>query len=532
MNEWDRPQGLSHLCRQGILCDNQHPKNTMAKHVRPTPSIYQTIDRPVILQVVRKLMNDSQISNQTKINFFGPDDQAMMAGSGDTTESTDRFPFDERVFVEISMMPDEVNTFDYTRTADGRMPYFHDETLDLAIYPIYQSTKVAVSIKYRTIDRNQALSWKNMMSMRTRELWDLYLHSADFQVKIPEAMLAIVKEVWRKRETQGGYGETLNQYFTRNLTSAAQLVSDQAQNNASWVVSEKLHRIQGYFDFSADPEAPAKEGDHVNHQVGFTYTFTFDRIVQVGVKYPIFVHNQLIDQRLIAKPNVVYQNSWAFSRSVRERALDNFGSDNRLEMVRQHSPTIIPDFDDWRRPGNLQGCVQIAQMLVAITPDDKKSLIDLNDLGDFRLGTNWLNFILSEKQFVVRQQQSVLQLVLYEGNHPVHENSLTISDGGMVSAVSDLDIRKTYHLILHMTLGLETLTVAAIRRIIASPAFCNEYAQTRIKILPYVGNRSDVIRKQILTTDAKILSGQLDPAVSRGDPTLTTRSMNSDYRLK
>jgi len=491
----------------------------MPRIYKPTPSINQTVDRPIILQVVKNLMKDIGISDQTKINFFGTQGQAALEGAISTNGEHNRWPYDERITIESTVQVDETAPFDVIRDPLEGTNYFDDQSVGIHIYPVVRLHKCTLSFKYRALDQHQAKAWRNEMSTRVTQLRDLFLHESDFQVKIPDTFLGVLIHLHDLIEATAGYGYSFNDYFTRHLRECVSLQTDEAGENGAWIATERLIRIQGYFEFAPEPDVETRESDHDNHSVTLNYHFYYDRVIEVGMQYPIMVHNQFIDERLIPKPQDIYRLENQ-PRQYRRTgfAYANLESDQRLLKVLPNEAVVIPDFDDWRPPIKVPNYIKIAQLLLCITPTDRRSLLDLKDLGDVRLDENLMSYLRLVGDQCVTNEACLYEFVLYENGTGVPQGVLKIDPDLNLYASEDLDLRKTYRIALYVCVNPSTLRPAIFDQIKNHPKMRDFYVRVANSALRGM-TRGDLPNTRLSAVDLGKLYGSVDPrAVKANDP--------------
>jgi hypothetical protein len=179
----------------------------------------------------------------------------------------------------------------------------------------------------------------------------------------------------------------------------------------------------------------------------------------------------------------------------------------------------IPAYDEFKPRTVPSSSVKIFNVMVCVTSEDKRTLINLGELGDFVLDSDILEFIkTSEHTFMTGDYQSILQLNLYSNSEQLDKGCITLSNDLTLSATRDLDLRKVYHVRMSVITNISYLPVQALKRIQQNPVVGMKLVNAiNASITGFNGSRAD-IRKQILSVEDVLLltSKQLSPSYMRG----------------
>lgn len=475
----------------------------------PIRDLHASVERPVHLGVIKDLMEIVKISHKTPVNYYGVDSKASQHKStlGDLSKSENRWGYDERVFVEVE---EEFNKDYFYSTVLQRAEHLHtfwDDALGIYIKPVYSVNTVKVNFRYRAVDKNRAQMWRNAMRTRVMQQNGVNLHEASYSYHLPEEFLLILLELHRCREAVAGYGQEFLDYFTSHLSSSVSMNTNQSGKASAWAVSERQMRIQGYFDFDSEPEKGSRDGDQDAWMVSFAYTFTYNKPIEFNMRYPVVVHQQLIDQRY--RPDEATYKIEAQKRyySMSNLALERFSSDQQVLSTAGFEHTHIPEFDEVMLTHALPATICLCTVLTTITPEDRRTLFNLREMGNYALSDAVLNFIQnSEYPFLGKTYQSIIGMVLYEGHQAMPTASLVVDENLNVKATADLNLRKTYRVRLHLCADTGSLPVKAIARIQTDRTAAKQIADHLDAALRTVGSRKDLRKKQLSDDDYVLLT--------------------------
>ena len=473
------------------------------------------VERPVIFDVVKQLMEITEISSKTPVRIAGEDDKVMQRGSAIDSfdENLNKWSFDENVSIEVSEDFTVDRFLSTPVTQPEQLMIFRDPDLGIFIKPVYGSSDVTITVRYRAPDKNKATAWRNTIKTRTSMGRDVNLHTLSYSYHLPDETIYILKELHRLRERQGGYGDVFDEYFTKRLTNRANTVSAQDGSNPHWVITETQTRVQGLFDFQGIPDKPEKQDDSSAWLTTFTYKFTYEKPIHVNMVYPSMIHNQLLSRKFRCDYDPYKLENIKKSFTLSGFKFNNFEDTTEILKSIGNKGVSIPGFDNAFIPNSIASATtRVFTALCNITNDNKKLLFNLEELGDISLHSDVLDFIRVEKDYITKTYGSILVMHLYEDSKLKKSASLVIDEDLNVSSVEELDIRKTYRVRLSLVANLHLLTNTTMRRIksynIANPSFATKLVRSLNSILKDIGNDAD-IRSNCLLPDDLVRLGVL-----------------------
>lgn len=436
----------------------------MPKIILPLNGIEESVTRPVMLEIARQLMQATGIAATTPIFYPGDLEKAQQPISNlGNPEGVNPTLHDER----LSLVVDEVATEDELYRAVGFRAEEHyvyrDDKLDAFIRPIYSDSTVTMNFIYRTVDKNQAIRWRNDVRGRLGAMRNQFLHTVTYHYLLPEEFIVILKEVHRLREAVAPYGQSYDEYFRLHTTQRASLLTTQAGTEAQWGVAENEMRISGWFDFTLEPEKEAKEGEGAAWSVGFTYNFHYQKPIQALLAYPLVVHNQLLDEKY--RPNEVAYNPDFHQRRYSQSGF-NFGEfEQGRRLLGISSGYAIPPYDEFIPSCILPHTVRVVTGLTTVDPEAPTALLSLNDLGDLVLDPAVQLFLRDEAPYIHKPLLSVFSLSLYSGADMLPQTSIRMTSLLAVEATAPLDLRQQYHVRLGLVDNWSLLHPAALKRL-------------------------------------------------------------------
>lgn len=500
-----------------------------------TSNLQRTVTRPVAYRIIRDLMDITQISDKTPIMFADDNASGVSYQAGSTIsesplEGLNRWPYDERVFVEVSeqSVPEDTGTTAVYRPENP--PFLSDPNLDLYAAPVYRTVKLDITFKFRSLDRNQVSRWYDGIQLRSSQLCVGGMHEAAMSFTIPDEVLMTLKEIHAMTEKKYGYGDSWNAFLTDRLYRHAGLVTNFDMSQAAWVVSILQSRLVGYFDFQPIPDKPSREGDADNWIGSFTYSLTYMKPIACMLAYPYVVHQQVIAANYRPMVSADYlQDHPVAARTASMTALKAFESNERIRFEAGSLGVSLPAFDDFypERSNILSSTVRVLTVLVVLGDTDHRTLFNLGDLGEVQLRPEVLDLMRTkEYPYLGNNYRSIFSLNLYQGKKMMENCSLVVDEDLNVRSSTDLDPRKVYHVRLGLVTNLNFISTNGIQRIqshVAIPLLICAMNSSMRAVKPF---RPDIRATSIDDRDARsILDKTFDMNTIRGYRAFTVQDL-------
>lgn len=443
-------------------------------HVKKViPETIQSVVRPVTEAIVRQVMQLTGIDKSTKILYPGDAEKTQQPGSSLTGDKERTQFINNGNLIEIKV-DGNFNEDSVLSTAVERpeqIPIFLDDKLGVILKPIYVKSDYTITITNRSNSRTAIERWREDIRARYSSGREINEHLVSYHYLIPPELLNILKEIHKLRENVEGYGEDFENYFKNNSTSRLTELTNLAGEQKSYAVTETQIRIVGLFDFKSFPEKSEKESDQTTTYNTFTYKVSIEKPIMCAMRYPVMIHNQLLSPNY--RPNnphiVADQRPKSFSLSG--GFLSHFESHLFMDQyIDRYSKINIPWFDEFIPDSVPSGTVNIFNVLCEFALPDKKSLFNLNELGDIYIDEDILNFIKNgEYQYITQPYNSVFKLDLYRGNKLAQEDMLVIDSNLNITSRIDLNVRENNRVRFGLVANLNLLSDQALKRVRSDP---------------------------------------------------------------
>lgn len=438
----------------------------------PLNDLVQTVERPVIFGIIRDIQDATQISRKTQIRFYGEDARAMQYNSGisQDEESDNLWPHTPNLTIEVDEDHDPDEMFSMTVKQNNHIPVFEDEALGIKITPAYSSTLVRINFIYKATDKNEALKWRNEIRTRFAMLRECIMHDITYSWHVPEVYIAILKKIHELRENVDGYGDTFPDYLNKHFTSKATYVTNLAATQTALVIGEKATGIQGVFDFEGMPEKSQKEDEPNLYATSFSYQFRYAKPIEAVMVYPVSVHQQPIPALYRYDGESYNYQAKLKQFSAAGRALNYFEVEQSDLRYRSNLGLSIPWYDNFTPAVTTPGTIRVADILTYITPQDKRTLFNLQELGDYNLRPEVIAFLKAgEWRYITTPLLSIFELHYYEDRWLKGSDRVLSVDADLnVVAKHDLDLRKQHRIRICLNANPYHLPQVTLRRLKAN----------------------------------------------------------------
>lgn len=442
----------------------------------PLPDISQSVFRPIVIDIAQQIKEWTKIDKAVPI-FFGNDSgQLQSAGSG-LDNKEDRLMRSETT-QRINIRAEETFAEDQQITditgRRGNNPVFADPALNAWMAPSAISSSVTIEFEYRTRSKEDARKWRDDLNARYIQGRQVIQHQITYSYNLPQPAWEIIKELHKKRENVGGYGETLDDYMRNCITDRMTIISNETGSQTQYTIAERQDRIQGFFEFSNEVPKPEYEDTSGMWVVTFQYRFVYQRPSMMDCKYPIIVHQQLLDppfidfinKKIIPDERELKRTQWLWG-------LQQFEKNTLMQHLKPKAPYIrIPMQDDFRLNYIFPGTSTFLLVLLQQT-EAEDFAFNLRELGDVTIDEDILNFLANgEYQHIGKIGKSIFHFEVYRGDQICQDPALRIDENLNVFLNVPVDVRKEYRIRMALFTDFSFIDRRALDRLMEDPNAC------------------------------------------------------------
>lgn len=442
----------------------------MPEFTKPIPEIRESIIRPVTSAIVEDIMRVTGIDpKKTYVQIRSGYGTIQTPGSDYKEQLTDKMSTDDRIDIEISESYDPAGATTTPVLYPEHLVIFKDRDLRITMKPVYHTVNVTLNFKYYSKDRFTASNWlREVRNRAVRDANNPRLFSADYHYPIPTTLMVVLLKLHQLRENVQGYGDDLGTWFKKCFTPKMTPIVNNAGKGTTFVIREKQIGIQGMFDFSDQPPSAETEDKGGPYLTSFSYTFQYDRPESVAIRYPLMVHNQMVDESLRLERKPTDLDTIAQENSLSYDLFTKFGFASQGAIPYSAAPGFpIPHFDEWlQSPSTFKpGTENILRVMLQVDPVNPRDILSLTQLGNWELKPAVIAYMRKNPQALLIPYQSLFHIELHAWDSLTAGSNLIISPDLDIRANFDLNRRTNYHLVIQMVTDLSRLPPEVLNEI-------------------------------------------------------------------
>lgn len=448
----------------------------MPKLLLPVPDTDRTVTRPVITSVVRDLIDLTHLPVGTKVYFPGEIGTVQQPGSAMQSDRSNDFGALENVTIEFTETMVEQEAGMNAVAEPSNQFLFDDVSLGVYMRPNYTFSEARLTVRYRAVDRVAAKRWRDEIRNRVLMGRESFVHDVQYSYRIPEVFHRIFTELHRLRENKHGDGSDYKTWFEGHANPRLTIATNQSGTYDEYVIAETLRRVQGWFDFTLEPEQGQFGDNKRNWEISFDYVFQYDRVSTLTLGYPVVVHNQLLSAKYRDRESKFEEQNHTERLSLALSGFRYFETTDTSWKYQLGNGISIPGFDDFIPTSTISATRRIFTALVCVPETQGNNhvaapgtkLLNLAELGRYKLSDHVLEFIRKEAAFITRPFSSILTLSLYRNRHLAQSTpapSLEISSDLTVRSTIALDLRQAHRIRLGVVSDLILLEKDALDRL-------------------------------------------------------------------
>jgi hypothetical protein len=437
--------------------------------VLPIPETYQSVTRPVIYDVTRKLFKWTGLHENTPILYPSANGTVQQPGSTLLHDPKDsELAFDDQISIEVTETMVQDRVLSTAVVYPENIFILHDPRIETIMKPVYVTTEVAINLKFRAIDEVKAKRWRDQIRVRMSQMRDLQMLDIRYAYQVPPVSMVILQEIHRLMESVAPYGVSFAQWFKNSASSTMTVEANFSGTQVQVAIPEHQGRIIGYWDFEGEPEPGDKEDGAQTWTITVAFKFQYDKPASVVLQYPQMIHNQIIkykDTKPVYNPEQFVKtfslSAWYLDHFNRTRALDNIINNNQGWM--------FPPWDEFVPTGQPPWYIKIFSGMVTLdlsTGGNPNQLINLAQLPEgFTIPEAMKEFIIGEAPFMTQLFQSVFSCNLYLSNNLMADGSIAVDSDLNVATTFNPNPRARFHVWFGLCYNWRVLSGTAMQRL-------------------------------------------------------------------
>lgn len=441
----------------------------MPKYLMSIPGVRASVRRPVVTEVVRDLMDWTGIDKtNTRIIYPGELDNAYQPGSTiDNQASFNQFESQRSVTVSVNEEIIEEQVLSISAMNRDHAEIFYDKDSKVFARPVYSPCIYSIEFTYRAEDIVAAEQWRDEIVARVATYRDLLMHQPKYNYVFPDEFFEVIKHVHELREAGPvPYGETLSEYIANHMTVRASVLVTGAGTEGRWAVSESQTRVLGWFDFGGVPDKPQRHADTSAHTITITYKFQMERPTAIVLELPVVINNSVIDQHFLQKAKTYTIPEIVSHASRSNTAMGIFEAGERVRYVQTRDFGLkIPEWLEFLPKTVPHFTRTVLLLLSTIDVAQPKQLLRLDQLGEYALKLNILEFLREEAPWLTTYGASIFHVSVYRNDNMISQSRIKVDNSLMVSLLDDPNPRDIHHVRLSMVMDPSILSKNALERL-------------------------------------------------------------------
>ena len=353
-------------------------------------------------------------------------------------------------------------------TAVGRQEYypvFRDNETGVTISPVYLTFTVEMTLTYHDTAKSALGAFRDKLRLAISNYRNIGNHEVEYSIFIPNSVEDFIIDVWELKNRLKP--QELSDYFLDHATNRFHLVTDMSnEGNTRLAIREKQVRIPGFFDFSPIPNRRESDNDTNEHKIEIGYKFNISVPRALSIRYPVMIFNRMLPSKYLSvgkkykKDSIREKNKNANYIGYSNHLLSAFEAHRLLERKEElELPINLPEEDHWMPGAGHNGYKVYMSFLVEVDETDRKTLLDLNDLGDYYLPDCVINYIKGVgRKKVTTPYTAPIYFGLWQEGKFFDAPVLTIDDDLIVRSKTELSLYTPVRVTLSILLNLTTVS--------------------------------------------------------------------------
>lgn len=482
----------------------------------------ETVTRPIIIQVLRDIAKE--IGCVTKPYLYIDDNSAIKKTrspnkskhSSNSNSPIRKFSGKTKEYLKVTSMSDNVTPgyeIDTNISFPKTKPFFFDREINFQVKTIIQERKLDLSIEYSTLDKAYLHGVINILRTLPTYSECKFLHNLEYKLFMPGTVKRLLGHIYKRKKNRWTDDEMLT--FRDYVYSIADdrltefIPHKSSADGFKMGIREKLVEVLGVLN--TDVHNLTIESNEEGYSINLDYTIYYQIPIAIDVTYPLVVYNSLISKKEMnftpRTGRTLSNNNTSDLIGLRRYFKDPLASDY---MGKINSYVKYPLRDDTMPNVHPDRLTRLVTNLFLVNDKDPREVMNIDEIQGAKFKYFVKQFILaSEYKYVTKSCRSYLYFALYE-NDVLLNDKLEMDEKGNIRTTFDMNIRKTYRLVIFLLTDLNYLNMEDRRRITSflnatkesSNNFCTYQKEKLIK----THNGEKNIKSMIMEIENRYLS--------------------------
>lgn len=431
----------------------------------------ESITRPLLIQFVNNMLIILGIDNKV-YTVYDPKDNLIKKKTDTGNIIGNNTTLQEKVEIDYDETVEEGISLSLQKVANNYSPIYVDNDIGTKITPI--NSKRRLSVNFRYLCKSKSLANGLLNKLRNNILEENLDSLASFQYfyLIPNTGCLILKTFNDLKNNHNEFKLPLEDYLQEKFIEKIDFTNTLDGNieNSKLAIREKQLNI--HIRTEDNPNEFKIEYDESTefYTIEMNYSFVYTRPVSLVFEYPIMIYNQFLPNEFIkyTKRQEIYYKNSSFARYM--QCVYNAGGHqdtyfNGFLDTYNGSHICLPAIDKNKIPDKSPYYKVFLSVLVQIKEGDTQ-LFNINNLPNIEFSEKYYDFLISEKDFIGEQFQSLFYIQLEENDRINYNNKIKLDENGNLTTTYPLKRTNLYRVIFN---------------IMINPMFMPNFCKLRIK---------------------------------------------------
>lgn len=460
---------------------------------------YDTITRPAAIAVAKDCLKQMGFDENAYLSFKGFSEAALNKTNSLEEIQKNFFGTDTTAEVEINESPRQGMLYTMSVFRPDNMTIFRDEKSNLYMRPVKQRCEIELTFKLRFAGKGAAMRWRDDVYARGNLMRHKNYHRITYSYPIPLPFMDFLYDMHKiiseeDVDEEKDFADWFFKYSDKRMTT----LTNDAGRDHMVVLPESQVRVLGWYNFEEIVDKPQYDKDNNTWNVEWSYTFLYDKVIECVLSHELVVRQQPIPDRWfpVGRPYDLDLESDLASSNVDELAetqVQDFATGTGIYINRQ------PMVDTWWPLDATQLDLKYYKpafiALTTLLPDDNQLVINLNEMGDFELKPALLAYIASDRNWVTKPRESIINVSIFGNNSVAMSNQQVLDEMLNLKATGNLNRAPVYRVVISVLQDLTKLTPGADDRAKDNACLLNEALKelweraAKLGLIPRPNNR-------------------------------------------
>ena len=460
----------------------------MPRLTLPIMNEYPAITRRVAMQLLKTVLQHLGVKEDVYLSFKGENNPNLVWGSEtkrfrrlDEAIDSDRFAHGSKVELE---MREEYSDSGYNRNILNDVQYppiWCEPKLGIWLRPHYIGKNLELNLTYKTRTPEEAGAFLSQLTTL------LAINRASLPVDLSyyiipdQSFIKILGHLHLLQENNAGYGISFDDWMEQHADmSSFRNLRKQDGENSAYGFKEVQCEIYAQLEIQSLPEKSRRDGNPGN-EINMTVKIHYEKPYSVTLRYPVSVHNQMIDKRLMIQPEVMTSQKKPYRMDLMGSAMAevrNLYIDGSFSYS-QETGLTVPLGDDWIPPSAIHPYSVCFTGLVPISQEaDEQGYRAIGKLDAYAkylvLSPSLQDYLREVKREVFLTKCCPILVEAWVGEHRISPTQLKIDEELYIYTKKTLTQRDTLHLTISVPRQLTTMPGTFFQSLTNHPGLAEE----------------------------------------------------------